>query len=81
MKRVIKLINGWVRVFIWGLCPKCNSDAPELYDCKVCNWYRTSDRGMPNKATKKEWWQKFKSSLKQNINHEKREPMLPFRTG
>jgi hypothetical protein len=52
-------LNGRIRLF-FGFCPACNSDAPKLYDCKVCGWYRTSDKGMPTKATKKEWWDRFK---------------------
>lgn len=64
MKMLVK-INGWWRL-LFGFCPKCNSDAPELYDCKVCEWYRSSDKGMPNKATKKIWWSRFIHELKKN---------------
>jgi len=34
----IKLIRGFIRLWIFSFCPQCNSSAPELYDCKVCEW-------------------------------------------
>lgn len=55
---MLTILNGRFRMF-WGLCPKCNSDAPELYDCNVCNWYTTSKHGMPNKYLKRIWWKRF----------------------
>lgn len=42
--KVLKLINGWIRLFIWGVCPECNHDAPGLYDCPVCNYYDNLSR-------------------------------------
>jgi hypothetical protein len=64
MKTLTK-INGWFRL-LFGFCPKCNSDVPDLYDCTVCEWYRTSEKGMPDMATKKKWWKKFITELKNN---------------
>ena len=37
--KTLKLINGWFRLFIWGVCPECNHDAPKLYDCNICKYY------------------------------------------
>ena len=45
----------------FGLCPKCNSDAPEIDNCDVCESYRTSYDGMPTKELKEIWWNKFTS--------------------
>ena len=70
----LKKINGgiWINLFkklrgrwrlLFGFCPACNSDAPELYDCTVCQWYRTSENGMPKKSTKWAWWQRYKALL------------------
>jgi len=42
------LIGAWYYSF--GFCPKCNSTAPELYDCSICNH---------NKTPKAEWWDNF----------------------
>lgn len=49
-----------------GFCPRCNSDAPEVYTCSVCkmshvdgqNRPEKTTRGMypPNRATKALWW-------------------------
>jgi hypothetical protein len=60
LKRFFKLLNGRIRL-LFGVCPQCNSDAPELYDCKVCNWYRTSESGMPSRELKATWWRNFLS--------------------
>lgn len=60
----LKLRGKW-RLF-WGLCPACNSDAPELYDCTVCQWYRTSERGMPDKTIKQAWWERYLKLLNFN---------------
>jgi hypothetical protein len=49
-----------IRLF-WDLCPECNSDAPELYDCPVCNYYSSADGNPwpPTKETKNVWWKRF----------------------
>ena len=36
---LIKKLTGWFRLFVWGVCPECNHDAPKLYDCKTCHYY------------------------------------------
>lgn len=49
-------IRGRLRIF-FGLCPECNSDAPEKYDCKVCdNFY-----GYPGVEEKNKWWNNYKN--------------------
>lgn len=46
---------------LFGFCPKCNSDAPELYDCSVCNYYSqaSGDKYPPSKSTKDKWIKKY----------------------
>ena len=56
MKRLLKYISGW-HSYIWGYCPECNSDAPELYDCSVCEWDTMSPF---RRVKKKKYWNKFK---------------------
>lgn len=58
---ICKIQGKWRLLF--GFCPACNSDAPEMYDCTVCQWYRTSDHGMPSKTLKKIWWSRFLAKL------------------
>lgn len=60
MKNLIKLIRGRIRIF-WGLCPACNSDAPEKDTCKVCNNFYGYARN--NRELKINWWKKFIQSL------------------
>jgi hypothetical protein len=36
--------------YFFGFCPKCNSDAPELYSCPVCQY---------NEMPKYLWWEAF----------------------
>lgn len=55
-----KLFIGWTRI-IWGFCPYCNSDAPVLYDCPICEY----DTSSPfNKAKRIYYWSRFKLYLK-----------------
>lgn len=53
MLKTLKIINGRWRL-LFGLCPECNSDAPELYDCPVCEYKR---------APKQYWWVRFMDNL------------------
>lgn len=54
---VIKRFLAWKRIRVWGFCPACNSDAPKLYDCKVCDY----DTKSPFNSTKrKEYWNNWK---------------------
>lgn len=61
MNRPTKLrrLVGRYRLF-WGFCPECNSDAPKLYDCRICDAYGTSRQGYPvPEGTKRTWWARF----------------------
>jgi len=64
--RKVKLIRGWLRLFVWGLCPECNHDAPELYDCRICNYYKGLPRYRRNqtKEQKIKIWNEFKADEK-----------------
>lgn len=55
--KYIALLAGKYRLF-WGLCPWCNSDAPRLYDCPICEYYH--GKFPPDKKIKDVWWEKFK---------------------
>lgn len=53
---VMSIIGGWR---LWrGYCPECNLDAPELYECPVCQYY--SGRWPPSEDTKQAWWNRWK---------------------
>jgi hypothetical protein len=59
-----KTPSFWLRLYgrwrlLFGFCPACNSDAPKLYECRVCGWYRSAESGYPTKAKKKDWWHRF----------------------
>ena len=54
---VIKRFDAFVRVMVWGFCPKCNSSAPEIDTCKICNNDRTSPF---QKSKKKDYWNNWK---------------------
>jgi hypothetical protein len=50
-----------IGLFVFGFCPECNSDAPELDTCPVCNGYRWSRHGgPPSRELRKAWWQAYK---------------------
>lgn len=53
--RVRKLVPAFISK-IFGYCPQCNSDAPEIDNCKVCN----NDRESPFPKYKREkYWRKY----------------------
>ncbi len=54
IKYVYLLIQGKWRMML-GVCPKCNSDAPELYDCDICCF---------NKRLKTSRWELYKIDLR-----------------
>lgn len=67
MRRVIKffkLARGRLRI-AYGFCPLCNSDAPEVYDCPLCEGYQqaSGDKYPPTKETKNKWVSEYKSTL------------------
>ena len=37
-----KILGKWRLLF--GFCPECNSDAPKLYDCPVCQYNKYKNR-------------------------------------
>jgi len=57
---LLKKLRGRWRLW-WGFCPHCNSDAPELYDCPVCEYYRGAYP--PSPETKQRWWSRFVNEL------------------
>ena len=52
---IIKILFGRWRN-MWGFCPKCNSDAPEVYTCDVCDGNRDF---YPSKQIRKERIQRY----------------------
>jgi hypothetical protein len=55
-----KNIIAWIRIFIWGFCPRCNSDAPEMDECPVCEHDTSSPFSIKKR---KELWKKHKYYL------------------
>jgi hypothetical protein len=51
------LLRGRWRLF-WNLCPACNSDAPEVDTCRVCQGFDRL-KWPPSADTKSDWWQRF----------------------
>lgn len=62
----MRLIRGWIRLWLWNVCPKCNHDAPELYDCPVCEYYTYLPRYRSEQtiAIQQNIWIRFKQFLK-----------------
>lgn len=44
---------------LWGFCPGCNSDGPEIDTCRVCENYRSPRPHPPNEWTKNVWWTRW----------------------
>lgn len=61
LKYLLIILGAWH--FLFRFCPLCNSSAPELYDCPVCEY---------NKAPKKYWWERF-------ISYLNGDPMVTYR--
>lgn len=57
---LLQKANGRVRLF-FGFCPECNSSAPELDTCPVCDGYRSYSAQIwpPTKEVKDIWWKRF----------------------
>lgn len=52
--KILEMIKVKIRLF-FGLCPKCNSDAPEKDNCRIChNFY-----GRPTKEEKQKWFKNY----------------------
>lgn len=58
----LSMLKSRYRVAL-GFCPLCNSDAPELDECPLCNGYHTArgDEFPPPKALKKLWLDELKN--------------------
>ena len=56
----LKLAIAKYRLF-FGFCPKCNSDAPAIDTCNVCNGERSYP---PTKQTKKNWYKTYSNEVK-----------------
>ena len=68
MKYLRKKLNtyvGWVRLNIFAVCPLCNHDAPLLYECQVCVYYKKLPRYRDEQTEeqRKEVWDKFKEII------------------
>jgi hypothetical protein len=57
---LLQRLQGRTRI-AFGFCPACNSDAPEVYDCKVCEGWQSVYEGVfpPPQATRDRWWRRF----------------------
>ena len=56
---VLRLAIAKYRLF-FGFCPKCNSDAPAIDACNVCNGERSYP---PSKHKKMTWLNDYKQEL------------------
>ena len=56
LKYKFSILGGSWRIKL-GFCPLCNSDAPEVYDCPLCDGYQqaSGDKFPPAKYTKSLW--------------------------
>ena len=61
LPNIFQKINGWIRLFIWSVCPECNHSAPKLYDCTICEYYKylPKYRDMQSKDQKDKVWFMF----------------------
>ena len=59
--KYLSLVRAYKRIYL-GFCPICNSDAPDVYDCGMCDGYQSAsgDAWPPTKETKSEWWSRYK---------------------
>lgn len=60
LRRLLRKIRTWSRL-LYGFCPECNSDAPEIDTCDVCGGYRWGLDGTtrPPKDLKDEWLKRY----------------------
>lgn len=55
-------MRGWIRLYVFSVCPRCNSDAPGIDSCWVCNGLRSTNMEHPwpwVKTTKDNIWNNF----------------------
>ena len=52
----LKYLNSRKRI-LFGMCPLCNSDAPKLYDCPMCDGRHSArgDKFPPPQSVKDGW--------------------------
>lgn len=57
----MKKLKAFIRCFIWGVCPECNSDAPAIDKCKICKGHRSTydANETPKSILKAEWWLRY----------------------
>lgn len=57
----MKKLNKFIRCFVWGFCPECNSDAPAIDNCKICKSYRSAfdENEIPKSILKAKWWLRY----------------------
>jgi hypothetical protein len=61
--KYLKKLRGWIRLWIFSVCPACNSDAPEIDCCQICNGLNSIDSKTPwpwSKSTRLELWNIFR---------------------
>lgn len=52
-----ELIRGICR-YLFGFCPNCNSTAPKMYDCDICD-FKKNYNNRPKKEDREYWWNRF----------------------
>jgi hypothetical protein len=65
MRKIFLFARGTWRV-LWYLCPHCNSDAPAIYECIICNGYRSSYSGLPRKD-RWMWLKRYKNLIRERV--------------
>ena len=64
----------------WGVCPLCNSDAPALYRCRVCEFWEPPWRTLGSRGVSPDlWWDRYLCEICQHrwIGHVTRCPGEP----
>ena len=59
--RIVRNWRTWWRL-LWGFCPECNSDAPEMDTCKTCKGWWSGSTGNtfpPPEKVKADWLRRF----------------------
>jgi hypothetical protein len=79
-KKLSHRILGRIRLF-FGECPRCNSDAPNVYSCHVCEFVHIKEQSIPVKnnrdyptvQTKALWWYNWVQKFSDGVQyyHEK----------
>lgn len=62
LRRKFRVYVGAWRL-VSNLCPLCNSDAPAIDTCPICEGYHTADRGKPDLFTINAWKNKFQAHI------------------